>query len=659
MKTSYKILASALLCGMMAMQSCSDVELPEAANKDMATVTGLQQSLDGRTVTITWQAVSEAAGYAVYCNGEERGRFDASTLSYTEKLGYNTNYKFTVKYYTAAGLMSLGQTTETIYIEKPDTPEVSGAVGYLLVTNSIDELPSSERIAAQWFKENYVDTQKGAFVSLSALSAITPQEITALWVNFERIGIESGYQNLPLSADDIEALQDYATDGGNLYLTKHATQLAVGIGRTAYAPGIFNASEGAIGGDVWYCNAQMGTAGQWQYDRSSHQLFRGMTIDKTFYADHYAYPLIGMSYRTDNNCMWDLNACGFQPTTNTIDSWEEATHSTVLATWGQVVDYCCAGIVDFEPEGAILGRVLCNGLAAYQFQADNEYADNVFKMTKNALDYLSGYQEPKAAYLLLADRIEDLPDEERLAAELFQDEYVDRGDGDFVTESQLAHLNTQVYKCLWVHISRIGLQSGYQNLPLSQDAILSIKSYVEDGGNLYLSKHATQLVCGIGRCMTAPNIYNASEGAVGSDVWYCNAQMGTSGQWQYDRRSHPIFDGMLVDETFYTDHTAFPLIGASYRTDNNCMWDLNACGFQPTTNTIDSWEEAMISTVLATWGHVVDYCCAGIVEFEADGSFLGTVLCNGLAAYQFQADNQYGANIDRLTTNSIDYLLSK
>ena len=657
MKTSYMKLAAALITGMMALTSCSDVEIPEAANAGLSTVTDLNTSVDGRLVTISWSPVAGAVSYRVYRNDNLVA--ETTETTYSEKVGYSTDYKWTVKYVDAAGLVSLGQTTGVINVAKPDVPDVKGAntVGYLLVTSTVSELPEAERIAAEWFQTNYVDKGEGAFVSLAALPAITKDQFAALWIHFDRLDIEVGYQNLPLDNDAISAIQDYYYDGGNLYLSKMATQVITAVGRCTMAPNLFYSGEGSVGGDVWYCNAQMGTGGQWQYDRRSHQVFRGMTADNSFYTDHSAYPLIGMTFRTDHNCMWDLNACGLAVTTNTIEAWEQATTSTVLGTWGQVVDYCCAGIVDFAPSGAALGRALCNGLAAYQFTSDNQYADNIFQMTKNSLDYVRGYQEPMAAYLLTEANVSDLPEAERIAAELFQSEYVDKGTGAFITPSQLVGLDYNTYPALWIHFDRLNIEQGYQNLPLTEAQINGLKEYAEDGGNILLTKHATQLAAGIGRVSNAPNLFNSSEGSVGGDVWYCNAQMGTGGQWQYDRRSHAIFEGMTADETFYSDHTAYPLIGMTFRTDHNCMWDLNACGLAVSTNTIDAWEQATNSTVLGTWGQVVDYCCAGIVDFNPDGAFSGRILCNGLAAYQFTSDNQYADNVNRMTLNSVNYLL--
>ena len=88
--------------------------------------------------------------------------------------------------------------------------------------------------------------------------------------------------------------------------------------------------------------------------------------------------------------MWDLNAFGFPGAPNVVVNWQDATASTVLATWGHVQDYCCAGIIEFNPTAEFLGKAICNGLSAYEFNqaGGNVYQDNVELLTKNTIDYL-------------------------------------------------------------------------------------------------------------------------------------------------------------------------------------------------------------------------------------------------------------------------------
>ena len=79
-------------------------------------------------------------------------------------------------------------------------------------------------------------------------------------------------------------------------------------------------------------------------------------------------------------------------------------------------------------------------------------------------------------------------------------------------------------------------------------------------------------------------------------------------------------------------------------------------------NVVDAFEKKTSSVVLATWGHVTDYCCGGIIEFLPTADIKGRVLCIGLSAYEFNQNsvtNQYQQNTEKLTKNCIDYLAAE
>ena len=135
---------------------------------------------------------------------------------------------------------------------------------------------------------------------------------------------------------------------------------------------------------------------------------------------------------------------------------------------------------------------------------------------------------------------------------------------------------------------------------MSADAIAALATYYKNGGNLFLSNHATQLVVPFGRTERLPGIFADGEGGDGADIWTINANIGM----EYDHRSHPAFAGMVTSDQF--SHETFPLIGPGQREDHNCMWDLNSYGFPglyPNAgNVVKAFEEENKATVLATWG---------------------------------------------------------
>ena len=68
-----------------------------------------------------------------------------------------------------------------------------------------------------------------------------------------------------------------------------------------------------------------------------------------------------------------------------------STNRFDLGTWNHVVDYCCAGIVDFEPTTTFAGRILAVGLAAYEWNLGgvaNEKQDQLERFTQNCISYL-------------------------------------------------------------------------------------------------------------------------------------------------------------------------------------------------------------------------------------------------------------------------------
>ena len=76
-----------------------------------------------------------------------------------------------------------------------------------------------------------------------------------------------------------------------------------------------------------------------------------------------------------------------------LQDFESDWNCQMLACWGHVLDFCSAGIVDMNPDGAFQGRVLGIGFAAYQWGNSNEYIANVKKLTKNAINYMT-VEEP-------------------------------------------------------------------------------------------------------------------------------------------------------------------------------------------------------------------------------------------------------------------------
>lgn len=379
----------------LALTACSDVELPSADTEGIVPVSGLAMTQDGRNVNLTWTLpqADNLLGVRIDKNGTQLATLDVPASSYLARhIEKNTDIYFTVKARYADGSLSSGQTVKARYDGGLTPPAM------LLPSSDNSSLDDDELAALEWFRANYPEGRVLTPAEMAS-GSISPDEYGEIWVQVDRVGLQQGWQNLPseLVADDvIAALRDYVINGGNLLLTKHATQLVAAIGRVSEnrAPNLFGSGEGGSGTDIWTLNPVIGSGQSEAYDHTTHAIYAGLDLlptSVTGYPDGYG--MEGPGWREDHNCMWDLNVTALEISNNpnVVRGFEDATNSTVLATWAHVEDYCCAGIVDFNPDGDYLGRIVAIGLNSYEWNqngTENPYQGNIEQMTKNCLDYL-------------------------------------------------------------------------------------------------------------------------------------------------------------------------------------------------------------------------------------------------------------------------------
>lgn len=380
---------------VLAFTSCSDVNIPDSIEAPKAT--DVEAQVDGRNVTLNWTlpADEDKVGVDVYRNSKLLESLGLVNTYSVTRQPTRTDLYYTVKVKYGDGRVSEG-TSVKVYIDQ-EPPKV----GMLIAANSEAELEDDDEIAAvNWFKQTYGD--KGQILTAADAAKINPSDYPMLWIQIDRVGIGKGMNNLPAcinSGSLLAKLTEYVKDGGNLLLTKHATQLVAGLGRieNKFDVTIFSDGNGGEGTDIWTTNAVIGSGCSPAYDHRGHSIFSGLEVmPKGVQYDHASYPLEGPGMREDHNCMWDLNAYGL-PTLapdakNVVDAFERITNSTVLATWGHVTDYCCAGIVEFNPTDEYKGRIIAIGLSAYEFNQNsgvNQYQKNTETLTKNSIDYLA------------------------------------------------------------------------------------------------------------------------------------------------------------------------------------------------------------------------------------------------------------------------------
>lgn len=385
MKTYLYTIITFLLLGLVA---CSDVEYNSVP--DVNKVSNLAYEVDGRDVQLSWTLPggSDVSGVRLQCNNDAAFTLEGNVTSYTfERVTLNKELAYTVKAVYANGRISEG---ETVRVEIEGTS--TGKVGYLIAYGNVDSIEDDdEQASARWFQKEYPD---GEIITPAMLTSIDLTEFAVIWIHLDRIGVGLGWERLPaslVSDEALAALKSYYKEGGNLFLCNHATQLIVPMERIAAdrKPGIFGDGGGGSGDDIWVINANIGL----QYDHQSHPAFNGLSKATPFGYD--AFPLIGPGMREDHNCMWDLNAYGFPSlypnAENPVKAFEEENRAVVLATWGHVTDFCCAGMVEFNPSGGHKGRCIAIGLAAYEWNQNsgvNPYQSNIELLSRNILAYL-------------------------------------------------------------------------------------------------------------------------------------------------------------------------------------------------------------------------------------------------------------------------------
>lgn len=256
-----------------------------------------------------------------------------------------------------------------------------------------DGMNDDDEVAA---KEWFVKQPNAALVNASDLATVTVAEYPVLWVMVDQLGLAVGHNNLP-SDISVSALNNYVHNGGKLYLSNHAAQLADPLGFTpSFTPGVFGSGDGGTGDDIWTINPFLGfdfrpegnrPGFQPYYDKSGHEVLAGLTLDNHNGWDQRTLALIGPGHREDHNCIWDCNIPGAGSEADVIANFEKNYNANVIATWGHVQDHCVAGLVDFNN-----GQCVVNGFAAYEWNQNsnpNPYQDNIHALTSNILNYLA------------------------------------------------------------------------------------------------------------------------------------------------------------------------------------------------------------------------------------------------------------------------------
>jgi len=364
--------------------------------EDLPGVTNLSANVSGRTVTLSWSLPDsdEITGVSIYRDGD----VDAATIVEGRVTSFEMKGQPMDKEleYTVQAIYDNFYTSAPSSV-KITVPYITPKMCFLLLAESFSQLPDDdERAAAEWFAAQ----ENAEFITPAQIASLDADIYPVLWIEIDRVGLPLGWQNLPSEITNdatIAALKQYSANGGSLYLSNMATQLTVPLGfvTDTMAPTVYGNGDGGSGEDVWTINPYLGWdfregSDQGFYDRTTHEIYKGLTMEDPNGYGYNSLPLIGPGQREDHNCLWDCNIYGKGSQPDVIKNFEVTTNSLVLATWGHVRDHCVAGLVEFYSTSQH-GRCIANGFAAYEWNQNsgvNPYQHNIEKLTSNILNYL-------------------------------------------------------------------------------------------------------------------------------------------------------------------------------------------------------------------------------------------------------------------------------
>ena len=531
-------------------------------------------------------------------------------------------------------------------------------------------LDDDEQAAYDWFNNDYKPghgLEKVVFTP-DNISNLNANDVKVLWIPINRQGDNESVVKPSAIYNHVETLKKYVQDGGNLYLTNHATLLTSAIGRIdeQYKPNTVSYGAPGENKDAWGVNP-----------RFADMDYRGHVLYSDFVAGskNDNYFLNSGTSKEDHNCLWT----GVSSYTDFI----KATNSHILGKWSENGDTNNFGVVEFMPSGDYKGTILCNGLAAYEWNCNgNKYVDNIKKFTENSISYLATIDK-KIGFLVPGSDLYVTrgADDDAKALEWFQTFYGAKA--KLVTPNELASLNPAEVPVLWVPVNHDDVNKYDDIDPVYRNSVDALKSYAQKGGNLYLTNYAALFVEKMGRTngnALAEGIYanqyeikndfiteeeyknTNSDGRKDNGIGYIIKTNESTG---FDKSGYFPYAG-LADATGILKTSQFGL-----KEHHGIMWKLegNIDNLKP--EKFKKFEEGTHSVIWGLPDIIKDYARASVIEFQPYNEYLGTIFANGDFSYEWDeaarngegkpqdgtGKNIYQYNIERYTSNILNYLL--
>lgn len=552
-----------------------------------------------------------------------------------------------------SGQLAKAQTKVGIFVEK---------------TTGLDD---DEQAAYVWFigNDNLQGLDKVVFTP-DNISTLNANDVKVLWIPINRQGDNENVVKPSAIYKNVEVLKKYVQDGGNLYLTNHATLLVSEIGRILadYKPNTVTYGDpvNISIDDPWGVNP-----------RFADMDYRGHVLYSDFKAGSREsnYFLNSGPSREDHNCLWkDFNYTDFI----------KATNSHILGKWSDNVDTKNFGVVEFMPTEEYKGTILCNGLAAYEWSCEgNKYVDNIKRFTENSISYLATIDK-KIGFLVPGSDLYVTrgADDDAKALEWFQTFYGAKA--KLVTPNELASLNPAEVPVLWVPVNHDGVNKYDDIDEVYRNKVDALKSYAQKGGNLYLTNYAALFVEKMGRT----NGDDLGEGLYANQYeiknYYFKEEDYKNNSNSDGRKDNGIRYIIKINETTGFDKSGFfPYAGLADATGilktsqfglkehHGIMWKLEGDIANTDPNKFTKFEEGTHSVIWGLPDIIGDYARASVIEFKPFNEYLGTIFANGDFSYEWDeaarngegepqdgtGKNIFQYNIERYTSNILNYLL--
>lgn len=558
------------------------------------------------------------------------------------------------------GQLSKAQTKVGIFIEK---------------TTGLDD---DEQAAYDWFVSDEYNPGHGLVKEVFTpdnINSLSANDVKVLWIPINRQGDNESVVKPSAIYNHVETLKKYVQDGGNLYLTNHATLLVSVIGRIAdpYKPNTVTYAAAAENSDAWGVNPRFA-----DMDYRGHVLYSGFVAGTKNNLLDDNYFLNSGTSKEDHNCLWT-------GVSSYYTDFIKATNSHILGKWSENGDTNNFGVVEFMPSGDYKGTILCNGLAAYEWSCeDNKYVDNIKRFTENSISYLVTIDK-KIGFLVPGNDLYNTrgADDDAKALEWFKTFYGAKA--KLVTPDELASLNPAEVPVLWVPVNHDGV-GAYDDIDeVYRNSVDALKSYAQKGGNLYLTNYAALFVEKMGRTngnALAENIY-ANQYEIKNDFIteeeYKNADSD-------GRKDNGIRYFIKINESTGFDKSGyFPYAGLVKDGDNGIlktsqfglkehhgiMWKLEGKIDNKNPEKFKKFEEGTHSVIWGLPDIIGDYARASVIEFQPYNEYLGTIFANGDFSYEWDeaarngegglqdgtGKNIFQYNIERYTSNILNHLL--